>query len=225
MSAIGSTAPVSVVPAVATTAIGVIPAARSRSIASASAAGSIRRCCRAQPGARSRRRCRAARPPASPSSGPRPSSTPRAVAPPSPRARAPGSARSRAAASAVRLLRVPPLVKAPPPTGKPISSPTQRTACSSISLARAGVDGQVGVVAGGQCVGHHAHRQPRRPHEGEVPRPRLGDRLVQDAGGLGQHLGDRLGPVRQRLAQHAPHRLVDRAAVPAGRGRSSSRPR
>ena len=52
-----------------------------------------------------------------------------------PCSRAPGSARSRAAASAVRLLIVPPLVNAPPPTGKPISSPTQRTACSSISLA------------------------------------------------------------------------------------------
>ena len=34
-----------------------------------------------------------------------------------PSARAPGSARSRAAARAVRLLMVPPLVNAPPPTG------------------------------------------------------------------------------------------------------------
>ena len=39
----GSTAPVSVVPAVATTATGVTPAATSRSIASASASGRIRR--------------------------------------------------------------------------------------------------------------------------------------------------------------------------------------
>ena len=52
-----------------------------------------------------------------------------------PSARASGRARWRAAARAVRLLMVPPLVNAPPPVGKPISSPTQRTACSSMSEA------------------------------------------------------------------------------------------
>ena len=117
-SSIGSIAPVSVVPAVATTATGSIPAARSRSMAAAVSAARIRRLLvDGQRRGRRPRRGPAPRRPGRPSSAPRPSSRRRPVGPPGRRGATPGMARSRAAASAVRFEIVPPLVNAPPPAG------------------------------------------------------------------------------------------------------------
>ena len=162
-ASIGSIAPVSVVPAVATTATGVTPAATSRSIASAGAP-------RAASGAASSigmsRRLVDSDPQQLDRAGDRVVHLRGAVDrdPPTaagPRAREPGSARSRAAASAVTLLMVPPLVNAPFAAGKPTNSPTHRTAwCSSI-VAAPRIDRQVDVVGVRQQVGERADLEAR----------------------------------------------------------------
>ena len=59
---------------------------------------------------------------------------------------------------------------------------------------RAGVDRQVDVVGVGQEVGEGADLEAARADEREVARPRLRDRLVEDARGVIERLVDGLGP-------------------------------
>ena len=125
----------SVVPAVATTATGTMPSARSASIAAATASG--RRRLSASIG--SARTYRGADPEQLGGPDDRVVDLGGAVErePPAGEAVVPraGTARSRAAVSAVRFEMVPPLVNEPASAGKPTSSPAQRTAWSSTSEA------------------------------------------------------------------------------------------
>ena len=128
-----STAPVSVVPAVATTATGVTPSCRS--VVDRLRALRVRpSVCARRSGSRGRcaRRCRGPRRRGAPSSAPRPSSRAPSSGRPGPRGGRPGSARSRAAVSAVRFAIVPPAARRPQASSSnPTNCPTHLIVCSS----------------------------------------------------------------------------------------------
>ena len=215
-SAIGSIAPVSVVPAVATTATGVTPAAgrcRSRRRRRPAAAGGGRRgrarapgrppipssstarvdrvvrLLRAVDGARWSRPCRWR------GAGQRPLARGRQRG-----QVADGAAAGEGAAAGGEADQLP--------------HPAHRLV---LDLAGgAGVDRHVGVEAGRQRVADDADLEPRGADEREVARPRLGDRLVEDPRSVVQHRRDSAGPSGSGACSIAPHAVVDRRLVGTG---------
>ena len=75
------------------------------------------------------------------------------------------------------------------------------------------IDRQVDVVRVCQQVRDRADLQSRRTDEREVPRPRLRDRLVQDARGVVECLVHRDGLGRQPGLEEPPHALVERGLL------------
>ena len=76
-------------------------------------------------------------------------------------------------------------------------------------VGRAGDDGEVDVVAGGQRVAEHGDLEARRRDEREVARTRLRDRVVEHDGRLVERLQHGRRPERDRRRQRRAQRLVD----------------
>ena len=151
-----------------------------------------------------RSRSRGSRPPARSSSAPRRSSRASPSTPPIPWRREPGIARSRAAASAVMLETVPPLVKAPAAAGKAdeLGDPADGLV---LDLGGGGrPDGEVRVEARGEQIADDADLEARRGDEREVARARLGDRLVEAAACVLEHLERTGRPTRAAPPRAAP---------------------
>ncbi len=78
---------------------------------------------------------------------------------------------------------------------------------------RARVHREVDVVGVREQVADRADLQAARPDEGEVPGPRLGDRLVEDPGGVVERLVDRRRQLGERGAKKRAHALVQRGLL------------
>ena len=89
----------------------------------------------------------------------------------------------------------------------------------------AGIDRQIDVVGVGEEVGEGTDLEPARADEREVARPRLRDRLVEDARGVIERLVDRASDPTAAPLRGAAARDRPAAAPRAGTGRSFARPR
>ena len=105
---------------------------------------------------------------------------------------------------------MPPLVNAPAAAGKPRNS-RRPTHGLILDLRRGGrPDGEVRVEARREQIADDADLEAGRRNEREVPRPRLGDRLVEPAPRVLEHLEHVGRPVGKRCIEQLLEAVVDR---------------
>ena len=205
----GSTAPVSVVPAVAMTATGAMPAARSASIASATASGTSRRSSSSGSARTSRRRARAARRRERRSSAPRSSSRRAPRRPPMPSRREPGK-RPLARGGERRDVRDRPAARERPGRGREADELADPADGLILDLRRgARPDREVDVEARREQVAEDADLEPRRADEREEARPGLRDRDVEHARRVVERRQGARALLRERGAEERLEALVD----------------
>ena len=104
---------------------------------------------------------------------------------------------------------MPPLVNAPSAHGivHELGDPLHGLALDQVGGA--GGDRQVHVVGGGEGLGQHPHLEAGGAHVPEVERARRRVRLVEDPGGVAQHLGRVVRGLRERGAEALQHVGLD----------------